>query len=905
MYQPFVAEACWMTNDWDRLQDCVAGLSTQRMGEFNVGIGVALVSLYQGDVKRAQSAVDQLRLDVMRGLSTRRIQSLDTCHEPLLKLQALTELEAISGVVSDKREDCDALFSSLKRRLEVVGAYTADKQYLLGLRRAAMQLSRFVVPVKYLHWLTSDRFEFTPIELSSAWLESARLARKAGFTRQALDAVLHASKLDDDAATIEHSRLLWKEGQHRKAIHILEGVIAADAFQPASSGGETENVSRSMTSESRRQNPVAARANLLLAKWIDRAGQSQSSAIIKQYQTAISFENRSEKGHYYLGRHYNKLLDSESAKEPTKQAQSYIVGETAKLVIENYLRSLAYGSKYILQTLPKILSLWLQLGDDVAKSDEHNQQYGPSADFLKYIRRRRRAIFSAVMSSVKKYIDRLPAYVFYTVLSQIIARIVGCNPDVQKSLIDVVGKVCASHPQQAIWSLLTLVKSSNAKRVAAGESCISRARDFALAMGGRQAQVEISKLIDSGNTVSAQLLGVCNAKVSDDKRTKYSLQNQLGFLHAKAAPCRLAIPMEATLQASLPTVTDAMRKHKAFSKDTITITNFLDEATVLTSLIRPRRVRIRGSDGEVYSLLCKPKDDLRKDQRLLEFNSMISRLLKKDAECSKRRLYIRTYAVTPLNEDCGLIEWVDGLRTLRDIILEFLRRRGIYANYNQMRERLAGVKQPKDAHIFTAAVLPQFPPVFHEWFVELFPEPGAWFNARLRFTRSCAVMSLVGHVLGLGDRHGENILVEETAGGAFHVDFNCLFDKGATFECAERVPFRLTHNMVDAMGAYGHDGPFRKAAELTQGILRQHEHTLMTALYPFVHDPTVDQQVEKKPPAWGNPEEVLEKVRMKVRGLLPQETLPLSVEGYVDLQIKEATDPWNLARMYIGWAAFF
>jgi serine/threonine-protein kinase ATR len=38
--------------------------------------------------------------------------------------------------------------------------------------------------------------------------------------------------------------------------------------------------------------------------------------------------------------------------------------------------------------------------------------------------------------------------------------------------------------------------------------------------------------------------------------------------------------------------------------------------------------------------------------------------------------------------------------------------------------------------------------VFHEWFVELFPEPDAWFAARLKYTRSCAVMSMVGYVLG-------------------------------------------------------------------------------------------------------------------------------------------------------------
>lgn len=39
-------------------------------------------------------------------------------------------------------------------------------------------------------------------------------------------------------------------------------------------------------------------------------------------------------------------------------------GEIAKLVIDNYLRSLAFGAKYIFQTLPRVLTLWLDLGSD-------------------------------------------------------------------------------------------------------------------------------------------------------------------------------------------------------------------------------------------------------------------------------------------------------------------------------------------------------------------------------------------------------------------------------------------------------------------------------------------------------------------------------------------------------------
>ena len=70
----------------------------------------------------------------------------------------------------------------------------------------------------------------------------------------------------------------------------------------------------------------------------------------------------------------------------------------------------------------------------------------------------------------------------------------------------------------------------------------------------------------------------------------------------------------------------------------LTLIAFLDDVLVLNSLQKPRKLNIRGSDGHVYGLLCKPKDDLRKDQRLMEFNGMINRFLKRGADSSKRRL---------------------------------------------------------------------------------------------------------------------------------------------------------------------------------------------------------------------------------------------------------------------------
>ena len=717
---------------------------------------------------------------------------------------------------------------------------------------------------------------------------------------------MHATQLGDHAATIETARLLWKDGHHRKAIQSLEGAIAANIFQSDETQAPTDSLSRSAAQGSRVQNPVAARAHLLLAKWVDHAGQTQSDAIIKQYRTAVDFHIRSEKGHYYLGKHYNKLLESEKAKPPAKQAQTFITGEMAKLVIENYLRSLGMGTKYIHQTLPRIITLWLDLGTDVGRAVD--SKYGNDHSFREHVGNQRQKIFNAVMSQVKKYADRLPAFVFYSAMAQIVARICHPHEKIQSSLVDIVAKVVTAHPQQATWTLLAMIKSKKQEdRVLRGREVWSKVQENAKKLTSETQRAEVIKIGKEGQKLSDQLLQVCNRDVG--KHGTVSLSTDLGFSHSKSSQCRLAIPIESTLVASLPTANENMKAHKAFPKDTVTISAFLDDVLVLNSLIKPKKVNIRGSDGRIYGVMCKPKDDLRKDQRLLEFNSMITRILKKDAECSQRRLYIKTYAVTPLNEECGLIEWVEGVRTLRDILLDLYKAKGLRPDYAAIKEVLDEIsddtaKLPK----FQEQVLSRFAPVFHEWFVDMFPEPSAWFEARLRYTRSCAVMSMVGHVLGLGDRHGENILFQGESGGTFHVDFNCLFDKGLTFEKPERVPFRLTHNMVDAFGAYGYEGPFRKSCELTLGILRQHEHTLMTILETFLYDPTTDFIGKKRKTASiipDTPEGVLEAIRTKVRGLLPGESVPLSVEGHVHLLIQEATDANNLARMYIGWCPFF
>ncbi len=110
--------------------------------DFNVGIGRALLSLRNKNDVEFANIILALRQSLAKGLSPSTTASIQACHDYLVKLHALYEIEAVSGMGSPAVSNREIILENLDRRLDIIGAYTSDKQYLLGLRRAAMSLSR-------------------------------------------------------------------------------------------------------------------------------------------------------------------------------------------------------------------------------------------------------------------------------------------------------------------------------------------------------------------------------------------------------------------------------------------------------------------------------------------------------------------------------------------------------------------------------------------------------------------------------------------------------------------------------------------------------------------------------------------------------------------------------------------
>ncbi len=70
-----------------------------------------------------------------------------------------------------------------------------------------------------------------------------------------------------------------------------------------------------------------------------------------------------------------------------------------------------------------------------------------------------------------------------------------------------------------------------------------------------------------------------------------------------------------------------------------------------------------------------------------------------------------------------------------------------------------------------------YKPVMRHYFTEKSKSPVTWFAMRLKYTRSVATNSIVGHILGLGDRHTSNILLDNGSGEVVHIDLGIAFDQ--------------------------------------------------------------------------------------------------------------------------------
>ncbi|CAB0010914.1 unnamed protein product [Nesidiocoris tenuis] len=584
---------------------------------------------------------------------------------------------------------------------------------------------------------------------------------------------------------------------------------------------------------------------------------------------------------------------------------------------QNFSKSLLYGTKHIYQSMPCILTLWLDFGARVATQLRANRPTEVLNEMVKMLVNFNRLIENNTFL--------LPTYMFMTAFSQILSRINHRHPVCLEILSKIIIKILKEYPQQAMWSFYSVCRSTDVTQ---------RERTAEIYKRFRGSDKEGGRFLKAFTNLAERLIDISMKKLRSDVRqvnlNQISPKLQLMMEEIRNAPIMLPLQKFLTVRIAMRRTGDEPNEqHTPFPLNPIYITDVKSAVLILISIQMPKRLEFVGSDGQTYPLMCK-QDDLRLDSRFMEFNSVINTLLRTDSDACEKNLSIRTYSVVPLNSECGIIEWLNGLSSLKSVIVDMYAKLNIQTMPVRQVKKLMYVEKdqvPLQERLrrFVAEILPQHPPVLHKWFFERHPCPEEWLHCRNAFVRSSAVMSIVGYIVGLGDRHCENILIDSATGEAVHVDFNMLFNRSDILKFPETVPFRLTHSMVRAMGATGVEGLFVNSAETTARVVRHNSEQLLSVLKPFLYDIDVKsynprRHALKKSAALVTDDMLndeakinIQNVEMRLSGVVRcknnqwaqhRDSKPLSVEGQTRMLIKEATSDLNLCQMFVGWSPY-
>nr|ODN92931.1 atypical/PIKK/FRAP protein kinase [Cryptococcus depauperatus CBS 7855] len=382
-------------------------------------------------------------------------------------------------------------------------------------------------------------------------------------------------------------------------------------------------------------------------------------------------------------------------------------------------------------------------------------------------------------------------------------------------------------------------------------------------------------------------------------------------------------------------------------KPVIGIKSVVPTSKVIASKQKPRQFSLRGMDGKEYTYCLKGHEDLRQDERVMQLFGLVNTLLNADHECAKRHLSIQRYSVTPLSPSAGLLGWVSHSDTMHVLIKQYRDQRKILVDI----EHKLMLQMSDDSY--------ESLPLLHK--VEIFQyaldnttgqdlyrilwlksrNSDIWLERRTTYTRSLGLNSMVGYILGLGDRHPSNLLLDQKSGKIVHIDFGDCFEVAQLREkYPEKVPFRLTRMLIHAMEVCGITGNFSRSCEVSMEVLRDNRESLMAVLEAFVYDPLFAWRLtatDKRPGGVGEVKDlddpaaygkqrknkaneteilndaentevkndkglqVIDRVRRKLTGRDFKPDVVLDVKVQVEKLVVEATKTENLCVAFLGW----
>ncbi|KAG5192986.1 kinase-like domain-containing protein [Tribonema minus] len=231
----------------------------------------------------------------------------------------------------------------------------------------------------------------------------------------------------------------------------------------------------------------------------------------------------------------------------------------------------------------------------------------------------------------------------------------------------------------------------------------------------------------------------------------------------------------------------------------------------MASLRRPKRLTIHGDDERDAPFLVKGGEDLRLDERIEQLFEIMNAAFRADAACARARLAVKTYQVIPMTHQLGVLQWVTDTAPLRAIVETQL------------------------------TLDPAYLRRYQDHFLAMAPSPQAFLTVRAAFARSLAVFNVCAYIVGIGDRHLDNFLLDLTTGAVVGIDFGAAFGFATShLPVPELIPFRLTRQLRGALAPLDAVGLMRDHMCAAARALRAAGEGLLNAMDVFLHEPILD-----------------------------------------------------------------
>lgn len=878
---PLAAAAAWGRGQWELMDSYLSVMKEQSPDRSFFG---AILALHRNQFDEAAMYIEKARSGLDTELSALLGESYNRAYDVVVRVQMLAELEEI---ITYKRSVGDPEKQEAMRQ-------TWNKR-LLGCQQNVEVWQR-MLKVRALVISPRENLDMW-IKFANLCRKSNRmgLAERSLASLENIIQDANGETFTPPEVTYARLKFNWATGRQREALQMLKEFTAGltedfakfNSLVAAHTGHDGTNGVNGIM-DSNYPDVVRLRQRIgdvnkfrkLLAKSYLKQGEWQTALqrgdwkpehvreVLNAYSAATQYNRDSYKAwHAWALANFEVVtaLTTQHGRDGT-MVPAHVVTEHVIPAIRGFFRSISLSSTSSLQDTLRLLTLWFTHGGD---QDVNN-------------------VVTEGFSSVN--IDT-----WLAVTPQLIARINQPNIRVRTSVHRLLAEVGKAHPQALVYPLTVAMKSNVARRSQSASNIMESMRQHSAKLVEQADLVshelirvavlwhelwhegleEASRLYFGDHNVEGMFATLAPLHDLLDKGAEtlrevsfaqafgrdlaeakhycllYRETEEIGDLnqawdlyYTVFRKIARQLPQLSTLDLKYvsPRLKDAVNLDLAVpgtyqsGKPVIRIMSFDPILHVLQTKKRPRRMTLKGSDGNSYMYALKGHEDIRQDERVMQLFGLVNTLLDNDSESFKRHLSVQRFPAIPLSQNSGLLGWVSNSDTLHALIKEYRESRRILLNIEhrimlQMAPDYDNLTLMQKVEVFGYAMDNTTGKDLYRvlWLKSKSSE--AWLERRTNYTRSLGVMSMVGYILGLGDRHPSNLLLDRITGKIVHIDFGDCFEIAMHREkYPERVPFRLTRMLTFAMEVSNIEGSYRITCEAVMRVIRENKDSLMAVL---------------------------------------------------------------------------